>query len=102
MTASVGAHLRDLTIDGRRARWVWGTPDDPFGPGEPRLGGIPAAILLDHGDHNLLVPWAQLHAGPEVTPFRLESLVPLTVAELIVCGSCGARGRLVADRWERA
>lgn len=75
---------------------------------DPKLGhwvyaedeaAIPAAIILDHGDHTLCVPWATFDAAPTGPVFTLETLTPLTVTETIRCTMCDRVGWLHAGRW---
>ena len=88
---------KELVLGGHRAVWVWGTPDDPHATAEPRTGVIPCAVLIDHGDHTMLVPWVELAAGG--TPFTLESLLPLTVREHVECPTCGRTGYISGGAW---
>lgn len=87
-----------LTLDGHTAKWVWGTLDDPRGADEPRIGAVPAGMLIDHGDHTLLVPWVALD-GVDVVPFTLDSLLPLTLLERVACAICGDAGFVRAGAW---
>jgi hypothetical protein len=61
---------------------------------------LPAGVVLDHGDHSLLVPWAVCDAaGVDGVVFTLDSLVPLTVVEPVSCCLCAAAGRIVDGAW---
>lgn len=86
-----------MNIGGQSATWVWGTRDDVHGEAVPRTGTIPAGLLVDHGDHLLLVPWAEVGGmRPEVT---LESLQPLTLGGVVRCPTCGKVGRVERGAW---
>lgn len=83
------------------AEWLWTTHDDLTATAEPALAGsIPAAVVLDHGDHNAVVAWAPIIVGGvRAAPFTLESLVPLTIGEPLPCPHCGVTGRIEQGRW---
>lgn len=75
-------------------RWLWNGPTGAAG------GLVPCAVLVDHGDHYMQVPWATYAGAPsEDTLFTLDSLRPLTIVERIACGTCGAQGRIEAGVW---
>ena len=75
--------------------WIWGGPPVPDHSAVER--SIPAGVLINHGDHNLLIAWAPLHHNLPVA--SLESLVPLTVSGTITCRICGRRGRIARNHW---
>jgi hypothetical protein len=77
------------------ASLVWWTADD-LTPRATPAGCLPAGVLVDHGDHTMLVPWVP-HG--ELPQFTLESLVPLTVAELVVCPTCARSGWITGGAW---
>lgn len=79
-----------VDLDGTTGRWLWV---------EPR-GVVPVGVILDHGDHNLMVCWATYAGGPpREWLVTLESLLPLTVAEPVRCGICRTQGRIVGGAW---
>jgi len=63
-----------------------------------RTGVIPCALLVDHGDHTMLVPWVPVDGAPG-EPFTLERLVPLTLTEAVTCMTCGVSGQIRRGRW---
>lgn len=76
------------------AFWLWAlTPE-----GE-RLSehGVPAGVVINHGDHACLVPWVPLPG--ETRRFTLDSLLPLTVVEPVTCTLCGTAGRIERGGW---
>lgn len=72
-----------LAVPLEAARWTWAEG-----------AAVPSGIVLDHGDHELLVPWA---GGGDV--FTLDSLLPLTVVEQVRCTMCEAEGRIERGAW---
>lgn len=89
--------LTELVLGGHRAVWVWWTEADPT----PREAAgdseqLPAGVLIDHGDHTLLVPWVPIVGGQQ---FTLDSLRPLRVVEHITCGTCGRAGWISGGAW---
>lgn len=83
------ASFADPAVEGSRVRWTWnGAPGD----------GLPTGVVVDHGDHDLLVPWVPFPGGPERV-FTLDSLFPLTVVEQVRCGLCSAVGRIEQGAW---
>lgn len=79
-----------MSVSGMTGRWVWM---------EPR-GILPAGVVLDHGDHNVMIAWATYAGGPARNMLvTLESLVPLTILEDVRCGVCGSTGRIVEGAW---
>lgn len=78
------------------AQWVWSAGDGDLNVNDPGTGAIPAGVLLDHGDHTLLVAWVPAFAA---APFTLESLLPLTVRELVACPTCGSAGHVSGGAW---
>lgn len=83
----------EVELDGRVALWVWLGEASVTGPPQPGL--IPAGVMLDHGDHKMLVPWA----GDYPRVFTLDSLLPLTVVGSIDCSTCGASGQITDGAW---
>lgn len=61
-----------------------------------RSGSLPAGLVVDHGDHDMRVEWAG--AEPALR-FTLDSLLPLTVVEVVQCTICGVSGRIVEGEW---
>lgn len=86
--------IRDVPVGGGDHRWLWNGPTGAAG------GLVPVAVLVDHGDHYMQVPWATYAGAPSLdTVFTLDSLRPLTLVERIACGTCGAQGRIEAGAW---
>lgn len=69
------------------AEWEWVASD----------ASVPAGVVVDHGDHEMLVSWVARSEGAVV--FTLDSLVPLTVVELVWCRLCGVEGRIEQGAW---
>jgi hypothetical protein len=61
-----------------------------------RPGSLPAGLVVDHGDHDMRVVWAGVN---EDAQFTLDSLLPLTVVEVVQCTICGVTGRIVEGEW---
>lgn len=59
---------------------------------------LPAGLLVDHGDHTVLLPWAPV-ARWDGPVFTLDSLVPLTIVEQVTCVICGVSGRIEQGAW---
>lgn len=83
------------------ADWVWvGTHTQlTRHPATRGINQIPAGVILDHGDHSLLVAWGVPASGESQPAFTLDSLRPLTVVETLTCGHCGVRGRIEQGAW---
>lgn len=79
------------------AAGVWLTTANDEGV-KVRAGVMPAALLVDHGDHTMLVPWVPVEGAPG-EPFTLEALIPLTLTEQITCMTCQVSGRIRRGRW---
>lgn len=75
--------------------WMTGLDDDGV---KVRTGAIPAALLVDHGDHTMLAPWVPVDGAPGA-PFTLEELVPLTLTERVTCMTCQVSGRIRRGQW---
>lgn len=87
----------ELVLGGNRAVWVWWTESDPrVVEVAKQAGELPAGLLIDHGDHTLLVPWVPVQGCRQ---FTLDSLLPLTVKEHITCGACGRAGWITGNAW---
>lgn len=84
-------------VSGRRARWVW--QYRTFTDGSTELAPVPSGAIIDHGDHETLVKWADYPGAPAGRCTTLVSLAPLTVVEEVTCGSCGASGRIEQGAW---
>lgn len=78
-------------VDGLLLDWVWANP----------RGELPAGVLIDHGDHKVLVLWSTYAGGPSAPAFTLDSLLPLSVLEDVICG-CGMVGRIELGAWRPA
>lgn len=87
----------ELVLGGNRAVWVWWTAADPRVLEQPAVpGAIPAGVLVDHGDHTMLVPWVPVG---QLERFTLLSLLPLAVRELVVCPTCSRAGYISGGAW---
>lgn len=84
-------------IGEHQAAWIWGTTDDPHGADSPRVGAIPAGVIIDHGEHTMILTWVDL----PVTDGRLtlESLQPLTIVEPVHCSACNITGKIERGAW---
>jgi hypothetical protein len=79
------------------AAWQWSPGAELLRAGGDAPGRLPTGVLIDHGDHNLLVSWV---APGEARPaFTLDSLLPLTVVEEATCPMCGVAGRIERGEW---
>jgi hypothetical protein len=97
----VTSQTLQLVPEGLLGPWtaagVWMTTLDDAGV-KVRSGVIPCALLVDHGDHTMLVPWVPVDGAPG-EPFTLERLVPLTLTEQVTCMTCGVSGRIRRGLW---
>lgn len=75
-------------LAGNRAVWIWNS-DDP-------TVLLPSGVLIDHGDHTLLVAWIPTGSGKT---FTLDSLLPLSIVEVVDCSACGSGGRIREGAW---
>lgn len=84
-----------VVLGGRRTRWTWLDENGQLTP-RPVAGQLPGGLVVDHGDHTLLVPWVPVNGLPA---FTLDSLMPLTIVEFVDCVICGTKGRIVEGTW---
>ena len=61
---------------------------------------IPSGAVIRHGALAQYVRWATLPGDSRAGHvWTLDSLVPLTLLEPIVCTACGGVGHIVEGRW---
>lgn len=78
-----------IDVSGMTGSWLWTRP----------RGVLPVGVLLDHGDHMMMVTWsAYAGVAPEYV-MTLDSLLPLTVIEPVRCETCGMQGRIEQGAW---
>lgn len=78
----------ELDLGGKPAFWWWLPNVHP--------AVLPAGVEVDHGDHILRIPWVPVDTD---SPFTLDALTPLTVAEQIKCTTCGVTGFIQQGAW---
>lgn len=59
---------------------------------------IPWGLVLRHGVHRIVVPWAE-RPGVEVPTWTLLSLDPVSLLEPVMCPLCGVCGRVRDGAW---
>lgn len=84
----------EMRIGAWRAFWVWALAEDGAPLSEV---GVPVGVVIDHGDHAVLVPWVPVPG--DTRQFTLDSLLPLTVVESVTCTTCGTTGRIERGAW---